>query len=496
MRDGFGTSTSPTFLREPDLVNDRRTTTTLRPRRAAPVRENRVHQVEDERWDEVGVPDNGYRPATGYRPRAARHRRRLFRTVALVVALLLVAGAFGVVLGLRYTDSLIGKGAQKVQGLSEVGRGQPTNILLVGSDSRAGLSQKELDRLQTSEVDGGRTDTIIVIHMSPRNSKAVMISIPRDLKVETNGRTSKINAAYAGGPDQMVRTVEQVTGLPINHYVELDLAGFTKVVDAVGGVRLCNPTGKNWDDAYANLHLPAHTCRMMDGVGALAYVRARHIDSDFGRIGRQQAFMKAVIAKLSATGNLVNLPKMRHIADLVSNHVKTDDTFSAGDAFSLARRMRGISSGSIDMRVFPSYPGPSFVYASPEAPILMKAIREDVKTLPPLGLPVGSPTIKDTRIMVLNGSGVPGAARKAADALGSYGVRVVKMANASAPTGAASLLVYPTKLTQQAQLLGALLGPQVKVIKAPSNSTAAVKGVLVLTVGSSFHLDPAPTSVS
>jgi len=477
-------------------VNDRRSTTTLRPRRAVRVQESRTHQLEDERWDEAGVPDTGYRD-TGNWPRSRRRRRhKLMRTVALVMAVLLGAGVVGVVIGMRYTDSLIGKGAQKVQGLSGVGRGQPTNILLVGSDSRTGLSKKELGRLQTSEVDGGRTDTIIVIHISPRNGKAVMISIPRDLKVESNGRTSKINAAYGGGPDQMVRTVEQVTGLSVNHYVELDFAGFLKVVDSVGGVRLCNPTGKNWDDSYANLHLPAHTCRLMDGVGALAYVRARHIDSDFGRIGRQQAFMKALIAKLSATGNLVNLPKMKNIADLVSDHVRTDDTFKAGDALSLARRMRGISSGSIDMRVFPSYPGPSFVYASPEAAILMKAVREDAKTLPPLGLPTGSPTIKGTRMMVLNGSSVQGAARKAADALDSYGVQVIKTANASAPTGAASILTYPTKLTQQAQLLGALLGPQVSVIKAPSNSTAAVKGVLVLTVGSSFHFDPAPTGVS
>ena len=477
-------------------MNDRRTTTTLRPRRAAPVQDSRTYQVEDERWDQAEVPDAEYRLDNEYRPRSSRRRRRLLRTVALVMAVLLVAGVVGVVVGLRYTDTLIGKGAQKVQGLSGVGRGQPTNILLVGSDSRTGLSRKELGRLQTSEVDGGRTDTIIVIHISPRNGKAVMISIPRDLKVQSDGRTSKINAAYAGGPDQMVRTVEQVTGLAINHYVELDFAGFLKVVDSVGGVRLCNPTGKNWDDSYANLHLPAHTCRLMDGVGALAYVRARHIDSDFGRIGRQQAFMKALIAKLSSTGNLVNLPKMKSIADLLSDHVKTDDTFKAGDALSLARRMRGISSGSIDMRVFPSYPGPSFVYTSPEAPILMRAIREDARTLPPLGLPTGSPTIKDTRLVVLNGGSVQGAARKAADALESYGVRVITTANASAPTGAASILTYPTKLTQQAQLLGALLGPQVKVIKAPSNSTAAVKGVLVLTVGSSFHLDPAPTSVS
>jgi LCP family protein required for cell wall assembly len=489
MGGGFRIATSPTFPREPELVTDRRTTSTLRPRRAVPVQEGRRAGLRGQGWDGAALPD------TGYRPRSRRRRRHL-RTVALGVALLLVVGVVAVVVGLRYTDALVGKGHQKVQGLSGVGRGQPTNILLVGSDSRAGLDKKQLSRLQTIEVDGGRTDTIIVLHVSPRNGKAVMVSIPRDLKVAINGRVSKINAAYAGGPGQMVRTVQQVTGLPINHYVELDFAGFLKVVDAVGGVVLCNPTARNWDDRFANLHLAAHTCRKMDGVGALAYVRARHIDSDFGRIGRQQAFMKALLAKLSATGNLVNLPRMKHVADLVSDHVRTDDTFTTGDALSLAKRMRGISSGAIDMRVFPSTPGPSFVYTSAEAPILMRAIREDAATLPPLGLPAGSPTIRGTRMMVLNGSGVAGAAGQAADALAGYGVRVVLTGNAPVKTGAGSVLFYPTKFTQQAQLLGALLGPQVRVVKASPSSTAAVKGVIVLTVGTSFHLAPAPPTAS
>ncbi len=473
-------------------MNDRRTSTAaLRARRAVPVAEDRFRRVLDDGWEGTGLPD------TGYRPRSRRRRPSVARIVALAVVVLLIAGGIGVVAGLRYTNSLIGKGHQKVQGLSGVGRGQPTNILLVGSDSREGLSGQQLSRLQTIAVSGGRTDTIMVIHISPRTGKAVLISIPRDLKVELNGRTAKVNAAYADGPGQMVRTVEQVTGLPINHYVELDFAGFLKVVDAVGGVVLCNPTGKDWNDHFANLHMAAHTCRKMDGVGALAYVRARHIDSDFGRIGRQQAFMKALLAKLSATGNLVNLPRMKHIADLVAEHVKTDDTFKASDALSLARRMRGISSGAVDMRVFPSYPsGPSYVLTSPEAPILMKALREDAATLPPVGLPAGGPTIKGTPMIVLNGSGVPGAARKAAGALESYGLLVTKTANATAPAGASSTLVYPNRLTGQAQLLGALLGPQVKLVRGAPSSTAAVKGVLVLTVGTSFQLSPAPTTAS
>jgi LCP family protein required for cell wall assembly len=468
-------------------VNDRRTST-LRPRRAAPVREDLLPAPDEDSW---GIRQPPQPPEVVWSPRRDRYRRRrrVLKWIALVLVVALVAAGAIFLYGLRYTNQLLDKGRTEVGGLTQAGAGQPFNVLLVGSDSREGLSEAERKRLAVGEAGGRRTDTIIVLHVSPRNRKAAMISIPRDLKVTINGRTAKVNSAFAGGPELMVRTVQQVTGLPIHHYVEINFAAFAKVVDAVGGVRVCNPTNKDWDDRFANLHLPANTCRIASGAGALAYVRARHIDSDFGRIGRQQAFIRALMAKIANKGNLINVPKILSIANIVSGNVTTDQNFSVGTALKVAKRMGSLSSNEVDMRTFPSYPdGISFVQAAPEAPILMKALREDAAVLPPVGLAdQKGPTLRGTRLWVLNGGGPRGVARRAADGLEAYGLNVVKVDNAKSPTGNRSILFYPTKRAKEAQLLGALLGPQVQVVLAPSASTAAVKGVLVLTVGSNFQ---------
>jgi LCP family protein required for cell wall assembly len=470
-------------------------TTTLRPRRATPVREDLLSPApEDDVW---GIrrptrqpPSTGPRRHDWVPRRDPRHRRRqIVKWTAIVLAVALVAVGALAAFGFRYTNGLLDRGRTEVGGLALVNSGQPFNILLVGSDSRAGLDDDAKHRLAVGEAAGQRTDTIIVVHVSPRNHKVAMVSIPRDLKVSINGRTAKVNSAYAGGPALMVRTVQQVTGLPIHHYVEINFAGFAKLVDAVGGVRVCNPTQKDWDDRFANLHLPANTCRVASGAGALAYVRARHIDSDFGRIGRQQAFMRALMAKIASKGNLINIPRMLSLANIISSNVTTDQYFSTGTALKVAKRMGSLSSSSVDMRTYPSFAdGPSFVEAAPEAPILMRALLNDAPVLPPLGLSgQGGPSLRGLRLWVLNGSQTQGAARRAAEGLGAYGLRVVKVANAAAPTGNDSYLFYPTSRAKEAQLLGALLGPQVKVVQAAPTSTAAVRNVLVLTVGANFQ---------
>ncbi len=469
-------------------------TSTLRPRRAVPVREDLgPPAAEDDDWgirQPSGPPPSrlAERDWSARRVRVRRRRKVLKWTALVLVAALVVAGAVGAY-GFRYTNRLLDKGRTQVGGLAQADAGQPFNMLLVGSDSRVGLSDGDKHRLAVGEAAGQRTDTIIVVHVSPRNRKVAMISIPRDLKVNINGRTAKVNSAYAGGPGLMVRTVQQVTGLPIHHYVEINFAAFSKLVDAVGGVRVCNPTQRNWDDRFANLHLPANTCRVASGAGALAYVRARHIDSDFGRIGRQQAFMRALMGKIANKGNLINIPKMLSLANIVSSNITTDQYFSTGTALNVAKRMGSLSSNSIDMRTFPSFAnGPSFVEAAPEAPILMRALLNDAPVLPPLGLSgQDGPSLRGLRLWVLNGTTTQGAARRAAEGLTAYGLNVVNVANAASPTGNASYLFYPTAKAKEAQLLGALLGPQVKVVQAAPASTAAVKRVLVLTVGSNFQ---------
>lgn len=420
---------------------------------------------------------------------SSRRRRNLLRTLAIVLVLVAVTAGAGAVYAYRYADRLVGKGQRPVAGLTPV-VGGPMNILLVGSDSRAGLSRRQLGRIQTVEVAGRRTDTIIVLHVSPDRGKAVMVSLPRDLRATVNGRTSKINAAFAlGGPDLLVKTVEQTTGLTINHYAEIDFAGFLNVVDALGGVTLCNRSGHRLDDAYANLHMDPG-CQHMNGVKALAFVRARHVDSDFGRIGRQQEFMRAVMAEVSSHGHLTGVPKLLDVADIATDHIKTDDAMSTPTAIGLARRLRNLDPGSIDMRVYPSVGSPprcagcaAFVDPLPEAAILMRALARDAATLPPVGLPGGTGvSLATTPVTVLNGSGVDGAAARAATDLRRLGVRVVDTGNAATPTGQASTLAYPPALARQARLLASVLGGQVKLVKAADGAS------LVLTVGSGFRL--------
>jgi LCP family protein required for cell wall assembly len=429
--------------------------------------------------------------------RVRRNRRTLLKwtAVVLVLAVVAVSGFFGFVL--HTASTLLGKSHQKVNGLVAVGNG-PTNILLVGTDSREGLSKQDLNRVETIPVAGQRTDTIILIHVSPGHKKAVMVSIPRDLKVSIPGHgTDKINAAYAvGGPDLLVRTVQQNLGVPVNHFASVDFAGFLKVVDALGGVTLCNNTGRRLDDSFANLHM-APGCQNMDGIHALAFVRARHVDSDFGRIGRQQEFLRAVMAKMTSRGNLIDVPKMLKIANIVSDHVKTDDTLKSSEAIGLARRLHSLDSNSVDMRLYPSYdPGAAcsacvdYVLASPEAPVLMNAIKHDVATLPPVGLPNGQGvSLRSVRVQVLNGSGVPGLAARAAQGLQAYGLRIAGTGNAPGQTGATSTLTYPARLAQQAQLLGAVLGSQVKLVQSQGQPAS---DTLVLTVGSNFQVVAPP----
>jgi LCP family protein required for cell wall assembly len=419
-----------------------------------------------------------------------RRRRNLLRTLAIVLVLVVVLAGAGAMYGYRYADRLVAKGRRPVAGLTPAGAGKAMNILLVGSDSRDGLTRRQLGRIQTVEVPGRRTDTIMILHVSPDRPRPVMVSLPRDLRATVNGRTGKLNAAFAfGGPDLLVKTVEETTGLPINHYAEIDFAGFLEVVDALGGVTLCNRSGRRLDDPYANLHM-GPGCQHMNGVKALAFVRARHVDSDFGRIGRQQEFLRAVLAELDRRGSLTGLPGLLHVADIATDHIRTDQGLSTGTAIGLARRLRNAGPGSMDMRVYPSVASPprcagcaAFVDPLPEAAILMRALARDAATLPPVGLPGGKGvSLAATPVTVLNGSGATGAAARAAEGLRRLGVRVAGTGNAARPTGQASTLAYPPGLAAQARLLREVLGGGVTLVKADAGTG------LVLTVGSGFRL--------
>ena len=185
---------------------------------------------------------------------------------------------------------------------------QPGQVyVLAGSDSRAGLTTEEQDRLGTGSDAGQRTDTIMMLYV-PTTGKAALISIPRDSYVTIPGHDkNKINAAYAfGGPELLVQTVEQNTGLQVDGYAEIGLGGFVNAVDAVGGIEMCPPDAIK--DRDSNLDIPAG-CQQMDGVTALGYVRMRKADprGDLGRAQRQREMLSA-LAKKTISPATIALP--------------------------------------------------------------------------------------------------------------------------------------------------------------------------------------------
>jgi LCP family protein required for cell wall assembly len=168
-----------------------------------------------------------------------------------------------------------------------------TTYLIVGSDSRAGLSAAERKELGTGSATGQRTDTIMLLHTG--DGPNLLMSIPRDSLVEISGHgRTKINAAFAfGGPKLLVQTIEDNTGIHIDHYVEIGFGGFVGVVDAVGGIEIC-PT-RNMKDPLANLDIKKG-CQQADGATALGYARSRHSDPRYGDITRAQHQREVVSA--------------------------------------------------------------------------------------------------------------------------------------------------------------------------------------------------------
>jgi len=182
-----------------------------------------------------------------------------------------------------------------------------TNYLLVGSDSRRGLSRADNRRLGTGGVGdvGQRTDTIMILHTG--SGKPILMSIPRDSLVPIPGHgTTKINAAFAwGGPKLLIRTLEQNTGLKIDHYLEIGFGGFVRIVDAVGGVTIC--PAKRMVDPRANLRIDKG-CQQVDGVTALGYSRSRHTmaNGDLGRAQHQREVLSAIGQEVKSPWTFIN----------------------------------------------------------------------------------------------------------------------------------------------------------------------------------------------
>ena len=235
------------------------------------------------------------------------------------------------------------------------------NYLLVGSDTREGLSKAELKALRVGSVTtaaGKRSDTMLLVHISKARDKAVMISIPRDtfaLIPEHRSKSgklipavySKINSSFNwGGAPLLIQTIEEMTELKIDHYIEINFAGFARIVDSIGGVEVC--TKKNINDPKSHLILEAgvHT---LNGIESLKYVRTREFDGlgDLGRMQRQQAFMSAVLRKATSAGVLLNPVTMASFINSSLSAVTTDSELKNSDLIALAKQMKSLSTSSV-----------------------------------------------------------------------------------------------------------------------------------------------------
>lgn len=255
---------------------------------------------------------------------------------------------------------------------------QALNYLVVGSDSREGLTKAQIKALRvgsTAVAAGGRSDTMLLVHISKSRDAAYVVSIPRDTLVtipahksqdgtlDIPARAGKINAAFAfGGAPLLIQTIEAKTNLKIDHYVEVSFAGFTGVVDALGGIEVCSKVAINDPKSHLIMSAGSH---ILDGIEALKYVRTRDFDGrgDIGRMERQQQFVSAVLRKATSSGVLLNPIKLAKFFNATISTVKMDTSVNKSDLLTLAKQMRNLSAGNLRTLTVPlsdpnaSYPG-------------------------------------------------------------------------------------------------------------------------------------------
>lgn len=264
------------------------------------------------------------------------------------------------------------------------------NILVLGSDSRSGAENAALGG---GDSGGARSDTAMVVHLDEGRTSATVVSIPRDTLVtrpacplESGGSAPAVsgamfNSAYAvGGPVCAVKTVEALTDVRMDHYVEIDFSGFADLVDALGGVTVT--TDEDIDDDLSHLHLAAGT-HHLDGTRALALARTRHgvgDGSDLGRIGLQQKLVKALLEQTASAGLLTDPARLYRAADAVTGSLTTDTGLdSLGELTRLGRSLGALSTEEVRTVTMPVVPAPSdpnrVVADEPEAGRLWASLR-------------------------------------------------------------------------------------------------------------------------
>lgn len=382
--------------------------------------------------------------------------------------------------------------------------GKDMNIVLVGKDDRSTATDEQLAELGT-ERDGGSvlTDTMMLLHVPADGSRATLISFPRDSWVTIPGYgKSKLNAAYAYGsnnganPDAgrqlLIQSIQNLTGLTVDHYVEIDLLGFYNISNAIGGVtiNLCQAQ----QDDYSGIDLPAGV-QKIQGLQAMAFVRQRHGLDEFGgdlaRAKRQQYFLTQVFKQVQSAGVLLNPIKLQNLMNAVSGSLKMDDP---SFALPLARQMANLSAGNIITATIPttgfgtSPDGQSIVVVDTTGmpDFIAQVIGESTDAKYDSAAPAAPGA---TTVDVLNGAGVAGVAGANAQALREAGFAVRTVSDAV--TTAATTIRYPDGMQAQAKALAAQVPG---AVLSKSSSVAAVTLIIGQNNVQVASLTPAGTA--
>ncbi|MEU9890359.1 LCP family protein [Sphaerisporangium sp. NPDC051011] len=333
------------------------------------------------------------------------------------------------------------------------------NVLLVGSDSRAGDNKRYGQHMAG---EGERTDTIILMHVSPNRDKATLISFPRDSMVQIpackNARTKAaipprldmINSAFnEGGMACTINTIEANTNIRVDHYIKVDFTGFKSIVDALGGIQICVPTAV--DDKDAKLHLQAGK-QIVKGETALAYVRARHSlgdGSDISRIKRQQIFLSQVAKKATSGDTLTDPTKLLGLVSAAAKAVVMDPQLDVDTLIEIAQSARSLTAKGVKFVTVPWEPYPAdknrVQWKQPDAGRMFESLRNDIEVTPTAkpsaaastsGAPAKpAPKPGQIQVQVLNGTNTGGKAKEVAEALAAQGFKVTQVGDARQADG-------------------------------------------------------------
>lgn len=362
-----------------------------------------------------------------------KEKGKVRKVILITAAVLFVILSLGLIFGYFYLNSLcsISNKKENVK-LAEVNKGGIVNILILGTD--AGASNQK------------RTDTIMILHYNPKNKKATLVSIPRDTLVKINGKNSKINAAYAyGGINMVVDTVQNLMETNINYYVKLDLNGFVKLIDILGGVEMKIEHKMDYDDTAQNLHI--HFTKgetvLLNGEKAMEFFRWREnndgtglANGDIDRINIQHTFIQKVIQKVKSPAII---PKIPVILSAVSQNVDTNMT--GMEILKYAYIFSEIKSSNMNITTLKGtgqYRGnvSYFIWNKNEDSDLLSTLKES-------GESVNSASVDKSglKVKVLNGTGRMGLAANYADKLKQKGYTDVTTGNTN-KTSRSKVTVY------------------------------------------------------